>query len=543
MSERLCPLINVVRPWVFNIPSVQGTSADTRVKMGVALLATLLRSRVRLGIRAALFAVGCSIPAVIFPQGLNNLWMGGYQDWAGPPVGTMDLQFSSGALQIGPTDREINFFRTSANITNSAGDLLFSTNGAYVANAAGDTMLNGSGLSPGAYTAQFPDGLFLPQGVLILPKPDTPDKYYLFHCTIDDQPTLAGHYLYLTTVDMSLNGGDGAVVSKNQVIVEDVFNYGRLTAVRHANGRDWWVFCHKIDTDIFYRLLVTPAGITIDGTQAIGAVRPADAGQVCFSPDGGKFAYYWGEQGQDLDIFDFDRCTGLFSNPVYVAIDDYNGGGGVAFSPNSRYVYVSSVFDAYQYDTEASDIGASMVHIAEWDSFYSPQAPFATLFDIAQLAPDGKVYIATGNSTFHLHVINQPDEGGLACDMVQHGIELPYYFWNSLPNHPNYHLGPVDGSVCDSLGINTGLPEDKPPPKVQAYPNPSNGRFTLSYAPQPEAGELEVRDQAGRMVLREYLPPWSQMHQVVLQNAAAGMYQCRLRWGTYRVAARVVVER
>jgi hypothetical protein len=125
--------------------------------------------------------------------------------------------------------------------------------------------------------------------------------------------------------------------------------------------------------------------------------------------------------------------------------------------------------------------------------------------------------------------------------MVQHGIELPTWFSNSLPNHPNYHLGPVDGSVCDSLGINTGVPEDKPPPKVQAYPNPSNGHFTLCSAPQPEAGVLEVRDQAGRIVLRSYLPPWSQLHQVVVQGAA-GMYHCGLRWGAHMATVRLIIE-
>lgn len=77
----------------------------------------------------------------------------------------------------------------------------------------------------------------------------------------------------------------------------------------------------------------------------------------------------------------------------------------VAFSPNGRYVYVSSVFNVYQFDTEAADVAASMVHIAEWDSTYSPFPPLATLFDIAQLAPDGKIYISTGNSTDKLHVI------------------------------------------------------------------------------------------------------------------------------------------
>ena len=62
----------------------------------------------------------------------------------------------------------------------------------------------------------------------------------------------------------------------------------------------------------------------------------------------------------DLDIFDFDRCTGLFSDPVNITIDDSNSLGGLAFSPNSRFLYVSSVLDVYQYDTEASDIASSM---------------------------------------------------------------------------------------------------------------------------------------------------------------------------------------
>jgi hypothetical protein len=181
-----------------------------------------------------------------------------------------------------------------------------------------------------------------------------------------------------------------------------------------------------------------------------------------------------------------------------------------------------------------------MVHIAEWDGFYSPSPPFATLFDIAQLAPDGKVYIATGNGTQHLHVIHNPDEPGLACNMEQHGIALPRYFTNSLPNHPNYHLGPVDGTVCDSLGINNSVSEVEMAAALRTYPNPSEEAFTLAYAVQSMAGELELRDAAGRVVLRERLPAWSTMHNVQL-HAAPGMYHAQLRWGQQRVSTRVIL--
>ncbi|MBK7285930.1 MAG: hypothetical protein IPI95_01830 [Flavobacteriales bacterium] len=424
-----------------------------------------------------LLLVWCMVHGAGFPhyacaqQGLNNLWMGGTNSEEPLPFGGTDLDFSSGSVVLSYVQRDIDFRRTSANITDADGNLLSSTNGAYIANAIGDTMLNGGGLNPSQYTSWWPEGLHIAQGCLILPKPNAPGIYYLLHGTIDDLSSSLSHHLYMTTIDMSLDSGLGGAVSKNEVLIADTLNEGRITAVRHANGRDWWVFCFKANTNIHHRLLVTPSGVSVNGNQAIGVVRTPDHGQACFSPDGSRYAYYSGFGTADLDIFDFDRCTGLFSNPVNIPIDDSNSFGGAAFSPNSRFLYVTSVLDVYQYDTEASDIAASMVHIAHWDSTYSPGPPFATVFDIAQLAPDGKIYIGTGNSTLRMHVINDPDEPGLACNMVQHGVVMPTYYTNSLPNHPNYFLGPVDGSVCDSLG------------SIPSPPAPLRGRGGCGYTP------------------------------------------------------------
>ncbi|NUQ16678.1 MAG: T9SS type A sorting domain-containing protein [Flavobacteriales bacterium] len=115
---------------------------------------------------------------------------------------------------------------------------------------------------------------------------------------------------------------------------------------------------------------------------------------------------------------------------------------------------------------------------------------------------------------------------------------------NSLPNHPNYHLGPVDGSVCDSLGINAGLTPGPSPGEragIRAHPNPSTGAFTLSYPAQPMVGELEVRDLSGRIVLHERLPPWSQVHRVQLVGASIGLYNCRIGWGIHSASTRIMI--
>ncbi|MEO8068701.1 MAG: hypothetical protein ABI599_13485, partial [Flavobacteriales bacterium] len=346
---------------------------------------------------ALLLALTC---ANFLGQGLNNLWQGGFEHISGPPWGGSDIEFSSGAAVITSVpDRVIDMKHTAANITNAAGELLFFTNGAVVGIANGDTMMNGSGLSPSDYTDNwYPGGLLLPQAALIIPRPGNMEEYYLFHCTYDDIPTYTAYNLYVTVVDMAMNSGEGGVVQKNQIIHTGNIQAGRLDAVRHGNGRDWWVYTHEVNTDRFWRFLVSPNGIDGPYEQSIGVMRQADGGRTAFSPDGSRFAYYWG--GTDLDIFSVDRCSGLFSDPVHVDIDDYDANGGVAFSPSSRFLYVSSIFDMYQLDIDATDIASSLLHIASWDSTYSPSPPFATLFDAAQLAPDGKIYISTGNGTF-----------------------------------------------------------------------------------------------------------------------------------------------
>ena len=124
--------------------------------------------------------------------------------------------------------------------------------------------------------------------------------------------------------------------------------------------------------------------------------------------------------------------------------------------------------------------------------------------------------------------------------MVQHQLELPSYFANSLPNHPNYHLGALVGSPCDTLGLS--VPEHPPPIHLSAYPNPSDGRFTLSYAAQPSAGVLEVRDVSGKLVRQERIPAWSTVHTADMHEQDVGLYQCTIRWGLRSSCARVVLE-
>jgi hypothetical protein len=454
----------------------------------------------------------------------------GYQSWGGPPFGGTNLDFAGGILNIKYEKRKMNFSETNGVMCDKNGKLLFSSNGIYIANAQNDTMQNGSGLNPCSFTTRHDSlGLTIPQANLIIPFPGDSSKYYLFHQTCDDYDhTYCAFYLYYSVIDMSFDSGKGAVIQKNVILLSDQLIDGRLTACKHANGRDWWLISHQFNTNKYYKYLITPLGIQGPYPQYIGAKRDVYFGQVAFSPDGEKFAYY--EPFGDLDLMDFDRCTGDFSNALHVNFNDSAFSGGVAFSANSKVLYVSSMNYIYQFDLTANDVLASQTTIATWDGYYSPEPPLASIFYLAQLAPDGKIYINCANATLDIHVINNPDIVGLGCNVCQHCIHLPAYNAFTIPNHPNYFLGAETGSVCDSLTAVQNITVQSS--KLEVYPNPSvTDDITFTYNVSSEPGIINVYNIEGKEVMHYTIPQWSSVQHLKLPKFSNGIYMARLTQG------------
>ncbi|MBK8723519.1 MAG: hypothetical protein IPL95_15040 [Saprospiraceae bacterium] len=118
--------------------------------------------------------------------------------------------------------------------------------------------------------------------------------------------------------------------------------------------------------------------------------------------------------------YDFDRCSGNFSNRKYLYVDTTRAWcGGAAISPNSRYLYVAFTNFVFQYDLFANNIEATKDTVLVRDFTKNPGS---SAFFQAQLAPDGKIYISTQNTTTYYHVINFPDKKGDSCMAVQAGF-------------------------------------------------------------------------------------------------------------------------
>lgn len=343
-------------------------------------------------------------------------------------------------------------------MSDSVGNLQFYSSGCNVINSQNEIIENGDDLSSGFfqnyYCKQNSTGYLSYQGIISLPKPGKTGEYilihnrqYLEHDSID--------FLYSCT-DMNANNGMGKMTIKNIPLAYGYFSL-TLSAVKHGNGRDWWIITSKQNSDTYFLYLLDTSGIHGPIIQEVS--KSWITGQYfnlmgTFSPNGKKFVRLGGEKPAKFRIYDFDRCAGLFSNPIDIDVPDtIISSPWACFSPNSRFLYLTNEGEhLYQFDIESDDINSSVQLIGNYDGFLSVYN-LPTGFLSMTLGPDNRIYMSSGNGVNVMHTINNPDLPGLSSGFVQHNIILPAHNLFYLPNNANYRLYNELNSPCDTLGI------------------------------------------------------------------------------------------
>jgi len=405
-----------------------------------------------------LFLLLYFIPSLSMAQLHDNVWLMGIQGGSAD-FGISELTFAEeGILNIEHSSLPVaGFADLNSCFSDSLGNLLAVFNGYWVNDRSGQKMKGGDSIwyETLTYLYGYCDS-DIPQGGMFLPWPGHPDSLLLFYVSQGNAGTptfveLASLHLQYAIIRLSGNGGLGEVTIKRHVVLEDTIQYGRLSACKHANGRDWWMMVNERNTNRWYRYLLDPNGLHLLGQQEIGIPMIDGLSQSAYSPNGKHYAAYNAIKTTEayLDVYDFDRCNGLFENHRQIFFNP-GGVGGVSISANSRYLYLSKYTKLYQYDLEAPDLLASEILIDVFDGYANPSP---AIFYQAQLAPDNKIYICALGSTKVMHVIHNPDEAGVACQFAQHAIQLPVYNEQSLTSSPYFRLGPLDGSSCDTLGL------------------------------------------------------------------------------------------
>ncbi len=356
-------------------------------------------------------------------------------------------RFSGIHFNLDPTsliDGRADTEEGSSVATDASGNLLFYTNGVNVWTAAQyphPLMQNGTGLLGGNNSSQ---------SALIIPRPGHPDIFYIFTVSGHQQFTLTssrGEGLNYSTVDMSRNGGAGAVINKNiplstynaAVTVEnDLKCSQKLTAVQHADDESFWVVTHFLHT--FYAFRVTARGVVerpvkskIGPTLYPGNYALNSKGQMKISPDGTKLAMANEANGIDsqsegtgnLYLFDFNDTTGEVSNPVELLPNDFIHPYGVEFSDNSKKLYAT----LRSWNDRTINRGQSSLYQFDLSSGQTPPRAFRMDIDLnfppgaLQLAIDRKIYRAMRGRP-ELSVINTPREDRTNADYQSRVINL-----------------------------------------------------------------------------------------------------------------------
>ncbi|MDQ3143012.1 MAG: T9SS type A sorting domain-containing protein [Bacteroidota bacterium] len=402
----------------------------------------------------------------LFGQSLyDNTWLIGFGsnliDRQGNRSGLTSIQFNNDSLECkyplkGNKIAVLCF--TNASISDASGELLYYTDGFHIYNRNHEIALGGDTINPGYIWEGYYGGAYPVQnGAIFLPMPGKKDQTILIHKPQDISSELIREFtgcffLYYSLIDNMGDRGWGEVIKKNEIVHYGDIAQANLNACRHANGRDWWIVQKQSGKNIYYFFLLDPQGIRLHHEQVIG--YPGDLrdfnGNDVFTKSGDKYVlcFYPGE----LLIFDFDRCSGYFSNPTHIK----NEVGKelsfcVAISPNDRFLYYCTTSKIWQFDLNSNNIENSKSLVSVYDGTLYRNIWTANFYHMS-LAPDDKIYISCfGGNNSYIHRINHPNLKGENCNVQQRAVFTTSEMLGTLPIFPNFDLGPIAGSSCDTI--------------------------------------------------------------------------------------------
>jgi hypothetical protein len=467
-------------------------------------------------------------------------------------------------------------------MSDAEGELQFYTNGNVVATWDHSIMQGGKGFNEGSPYSDFgvngADTLYnVPYGAYtyqVIPDAEDGQVYYMIHDLVlyADEGCKQAKVprLQISKIDMSANGGLGRVVYKNHNFDEAEMGVC-FAMVRHGNGRDWWVIRKAMD-GLSYRSVLLQRDSVVQVVQSVIPGLSSDwFGCGDWFMNTGSLLHASRDGSMLLDIFgrgrakllDFDRCNGEVSlqDTFTTGFPTLTTASGTVyecpaftyeFSPSGRYLYSIGCAGIVQWDLEAADIAASGTPIGGVPWQLDENQNVTGLlggFWVFGHGPDGKIY----NLSSSMHtVITHPDEPGdasglcLAADSPPSCLGVPYRLYST--PYPNYRLGPLEGSACDTIPTSVHEPPANSGYEVRASPTVASGpvevAITLPAYGNARTAELLVVDMLGRVLHRHRFPPYAYLHTLDVSGWAAGLYNVvLLENGRPRAGARLVVGR
>ncbi|MEO7174139.1 MAG: T9SS type A sorting domain-containing protein [Saprospiraceae bacterium] len=463
----------------------------------------------------------------IFSQAdYDRHFLSGYDVFKGDTISLNDVSFPDYEFQSKGIKGLNMFNATGVTMSNKDGELQFSANGCRVYDASNKVMKNG--VLQLEFFEQYITCMGTsyndPQINSAFPTLAGNDQYYYIHQRFSDFPYDYLLTSYLFKIDMAADNGNGELFGPIDSFNIDTTYLPGHVVVKHADNESWWVVDWRNLSSTYHAQRIGKVGLLehiIDTCGKAPTLKYVEGwGQHSFNLAGTQYCRYAPNMG--VFLYDFDRSAGKFSNFRELPFEADKiypiSSGGVAFSPNGRYLYVGLDKYLYQYDLQSNDIPNSQVFI---DSVLNP--PHGPILpDMAYLfqGPDCKLYVYSHGGTEFYHVIHYPNNPGLSCQFEQY-LELPQYKIGPFPNNPNMRLGTPYEKWCDSLSSST----DRPvmfPRIMHVYPNPAIDEIHLSI-PIP-GGIAMIYDGLGRLIQQNSLAEGIYAPSIDVANLAPGIY-------------------
>ncbi len=330
---------------------------------------------------------------------------------------------------IGP----LNTSEGSFTLSDSDGNLLMSGDGITIYNRLNAVMANGTGMLGGSSSTQ---------SGIIVPVPGSDSLFYAISVINNEQP--AG--ITYSIVDISLNGGNGAVTSTKNVELLAGPTDENITATRKRDSPNFWLIHRRLSTSategcVIHVWEITSTGIVNHNIYPF-AIQPTApgitfyrnfAGYIKVSPDGTKFATAIDDSNINrTGILSgiFNPKTGVPSDVRFRSPSSSTNWYNFDFSPSGKNLFITG--ENYSPTTNRTPLQQITWNDLRNTTNSATYIPADTVYvSSLQLAADGRIYgVRVGRK--EIVAIMNPEEDYAAADVR--------FFPNYLINNASFGL-------------------------------------------------------------------------------------------------------
>lgn len=314
------------------------------------------------------------------------------------------------------------------------GKPMFFTDGQTIWNRENKIMQNGTGLMGHPSSTQ---------SAVVVEIPSNKNLYYVV--TALNVGRKQG--LNYSLIDMSLDNGRGAVVKKNINLHNRI--HEKITVCATPDYKTYWLIATEYASNNYLAYRIDSSGIdSIPIVSKVGGFKDSlivnNIGYIKASPNS-KYVINAHQNKHILELSSFDYKTGKINLIDEIELGEGSLTYGLEFSPDSRIIYVGSIFPeskVYQI------LHPALIDVNEIEFYELGGWSTEYILGALQLGPDKKLYV-TNDADSTLGVVNFPWLIGQNADYQKKALQtLPgTYTTRGLPNFlTNYFYDPM---LCD----------------------------------------------------------------------------------------------